>query len=220
VATVATLPRIILLDDHPLILDGLATFIANAGLGAVVGRYVDTESALASLAAAAPDVAIVDVKVHGSFGFAFAEGALAQMPALRVIFMSGHDDDAFVERAFELGASAYLLKTDAMEELTAAVEHVLRGQRYVSSEILGRFPRIDLAPEDAAIPTRLALLTPREREVLRAVSEGKSVKEISRLLNISAWTVTNHKANIMAKLDIHNQVGLTRFAMSTGLLEL
>lgn len=211
--------RVVILDDHPLILDGLAGHLESVGAD-VVARCGTAESAREAFDTLTPEVAIVDIKVNGQFTFELMAEVLRTAPELRVIFITGFDDDAFIERAFQLGALGFVLKSDPPDELARAISIVRAGRRYVSPTLLSRFP--DLERDDASpiVTTRLATLTPREREILKLVSSGKSAKEISQILKISTWTVTNHKANIMAKLDIHNQVGLTRFAVSTGLVSL
>jgi DNA-binding NarL/FixJ family response regulator len=202
--------RVLLLDDHPAVVDGLAGYLEHQPGIEVVARCTTVDSALASLQKVQPDVAIVDVKVGGGFTFELVTKARASLPDLKLIFITGHDDDVFMEKAFKVGAQGFVLKSEPLADIAQAVREVASGQRYVSKEARRRFG-------DSPASSRLALLTPREREVLLYVSQGKSAKEISRVLDISTWTVTNHKANIMAKLDIHNQVGLARFALATGL---
>ena len=211
--------RLLLLDDHPVILDGLAAHLdAEPGMS-VVARCATPEAARRELAAAEPDVAIVDVKLQSSLTFELVAEAKALRPELGLVFITGHEDDVYLERAFQSGAHAYVLKSEPLAEIVEAVRHAVRGERYLSAETRLRFPQLSRAGAETgdAVQTRLSLLTKREREILHHVSQGRSAKEISEILKISTWTVSNHKANIMAKLDIHNQVGLTRFAVSTGL---
>jgi DNA-binding NarL/FixJ family response regulator len=207
---------ILILDDHPAVLDGIASRLAAEEGLVVSARCATASEALEAVKTVKPQVAVVDVKVQSGFSFDFVEKALKDYPGLKFIFITGHDDDLFVERAFEVGALGFVLKSESLDQLVKAVRQVAEGERYVSEETLKRFP--SLAKGDGSVSTRLSMLTPREREILKYVSQGLSAKEISSKLNISTWTVTNHKANIMAKLDIHNQVGLTRFAVSTGLI--
>lgn len=213
--------RVLLVDDHPAILDGLAAYL-NAAHGdpplCVAGAFGTQEAALAALPELSPEVAVLDIKLQGSLAFSFVPAALALKPDLKVVFITGHDDDLFIERALQAGAMAYVLKTEPLAQIAAAIRAASRGERYFSDEIRARFSDID-GGREGELKTRVSLLTRREREVLHYVSQGLSAKEISETLKISIWTVTNHKANIMAKLGIHNQVGLTRFAVSTGLAD-
>ena len=207
---------VLILDDHPAVLDGLASRLEAESDIHVVARCLTSEEALKALETASPSVAVVDVKVQAGFSFEFVKASLKRFPALKFIFITGHDDDLFVEKAFEVGALGFVLKSESLDQLVFAVRKVATGERYVSEETRRRFP--SLVSDSGVVSTRLSTLTPREREILKFVSMGLSAKEISAKLKISTWTVTNHKANIMAKLDIHNQVGLTRFAVSTGLI--
>jgi two-component system response regulator NreC len=211
--------RLLLIDDHPVILDGLAAHLDAEQDMSVVARCTTPEAARRELTAVQPDVAVVDVKLQSALTFDLVAEAKAQRPELGLVFITGHEDDVYLERAFQSGAHAYVLKSEPLAEVVEAVRHAVRGVRYLSPETRQRFPQLSRAGADAGptVQTRLSLLTKREREILHHVSQGRSAKEISEILKISTWTVTNHKANIMAKLDIHNQVGLTRFAVSTGL---
>ena len=211
---------ILLLDDHPVILNGLAAYLEAQPDLTVVARCATASEAMAALEACRPQVAVVDIKLEGGYTFDFVAEALIRDPTLKLVFITGHDDDLFVEKAFQSGALAYVLKSEPLTELVTAVRSAMIGERYVSAQTLKRFPQLGDVSQNEPVQTRLSLLTKREREILHHVSQGRSAKEISELLKISTWTVTNHKANIMAKLDIHNQVGLTRFAVSTGLAHL
>ncbi len=214
------LTNILLLDDHPIILDGLAAFLDAQGDLKVVARCESAEQAMAALKTTSPDVAIVDVKVQGGFSFEFVQAAKKLLPDLKLVFITGHEDDVFIEKAFQAGALGYVLKNEPLTEVSTAVRSAMKGKRYLSCEVLKRVSVDEGEDVGNQVQTRLSMLTRREREVLHYVSQGSSAKEISEILKISTWTVTNHKANIMAKLDIHNQVGLTRFAVSTGLADL
>ncbi len=210
--------RVLILDDHPVILDGLASYLEAQGEFKIVARCDGSDEALVRMRESSPEIAIVDVKVKGGFSFDFVDKALIERPGMKFVFITGHDDDLFIEKAFQSGALGYVLKSEPLSEVVAAARAAVRGERYLSPEVQGRVT-LEGGEKDG-VKTRLSLLTRREREVLHYVSQGRSAKEISEILKISTWTVTNHKANIMAKLDIHNQVGLTRFAVETGIADL
>lgn len=212
--------NLLLLDDHPLILDGLAAYLGKEEDLVVLASCSTTTAALEAIKAAPPDVAVLDIKLQDGNAFSFVADARAVAPNLKIVFITGHDDDVLVERAYQEGALGYVLKSEPLSEITFAVRMAARGERHLSPQLVQRFPGLAQGLAEgsrAPLATRLAALTKREREVLHHVSQGRSAKEISDILKISTWTVTNHKANIMAKLDIHNQVGLARFALSTGL---
>lgn len=210
--------RVLLLDDHPVLVDGLASFIEAQGPYEVVARCATVNEAIEALGSKRPQLALVDIKLVNTFTFEFVEKATAEAEPPKVVFITGQDDEHLIVRALTLGVHGYVLKSEPMDEVAKALETVARGERYYSTEMLRRYP--DLKADDSerpAVKSRLDLLTRREKEILHHVSMGKTAREIASLLNISMWTVTNHKANIMAKLNIHNQVGLTRFALASGL---
>jgi DNA-binding NarL/FixJ family response regulator len=212
--------RLAILDDHPVVLDGLANMIGSQPGQAIVARCTNPDEIFAVLQRERPDVLISDIKMPGANIFAVVKRARIEWPALKVLFLSGHDDDIFIERAFAAGAAGFVSKLASSEDIYAAIQTVAAGGRYISNDIKAKIKTDEGEAGGAGIQTRLSILTPREREILRHVSMGMSAREISQELKISTWTVTNHKANIMAKLGIHNQVGLTRFAVSTGLANL
>jgi DNA-binding NarL/FixJ family response regulator len=215
--------RLVLLDDHPVVLDGMVNLIASQPGHVVVAHCTKASEILAILNRERPDIFISDIKMPGANIFEIVKQAKTAVPTLKVLFLSGHDDDIFIERAFSAGASGFVSKTDSSEDIYMAIQTVSAGGRYISSDIKAKLivpdthEALSVSDSSPKVSTRLSILTAREREILKHVSMGMSAREISQELKISTWTVTNHKANIMAKLGVHNQVGLTRFAVSTGI---
>lgn len=203
--------NVLILDDHPAVAHGLARFLIGHG-HVVVYQGGDPNAALLAAQAKKPDVALVDIKVNGGYSFDFARLAGATVPSMKLVFVTGHDDDVFVTKAMALGATGYVLKSAPLEDIQKAIESAARGKLFVSSGVAVR--------SETGMMMRADQLTKREREILHYVSLGRSAREIAEALKISVFTVTNHKSNIMAKLDIHSQVGLTRFAIANGLASL
>ena len=203
--------NILILDDHPAVAHGLARFLTGHG-HSVVYQGGDPDVALREAKAKKPDLALVDIKVNGGYSFEFARLASSTVPDMKLIFVTGHEDDVFVTKAMELGAVGYVLKSAPLEDVQKAIESAALGKLYLSSGVSAR--------SQSGTTFRTEQLTKREREILHYVSLGQSAREIADALKISVFTVTNHKANIMAKLDIHSQVGLTRFAIANGLASL
>lgn len=182
----------------------------------VVAEASNGKEAIAKAIRFAPDLVIVDLTMPGLNGLEAARRILQQLPSTRVLILTMHDAEEFIERALEAGAHGYVLKSDAEENLVAAVKALLNNQTYftdVASEIVkaglrGRRTRKQLAP------------TPRETEVIRLLAEGKTNKEVARVLGISQRTAENHRAKIMEKLGLKSLSELVRYAVRNEIVEL
>ena len=209
-----TKPRVLLADDHALVLDGLHKILEEHC--EIVGRAEDGRLLLDAVARLEPDVVIADISMPGLNGIDAARQLRKTSPRTRVIFVTMHADPAYVSAAFKAGASGYLLKRSAGTELIQAVQSVMQGHSYVTPLIATTLVnaatgKTQLA--DADEPT----LTPRQREVLQLVAEGHTVKDIARILDISPKTVEFHKTQIMDLLNLHTTADLTKYAMTHGL---
>jgi DNA-binding NarL/FixJ family response regulator len=204
--------RLLLVDDHALVRRGLASLLATEGRFVVVAEAGSGEQALELVPQMTPDVVILDMSLPGIDGLETLRRLrhLAHPP--RILILSMHDEAHLVAQAFQDGADGYLLKDSMDDELFQAIEVVLRGQRFVAAAI-------DRARVQEVL-ARPTMLTAREREVLQLIALGHTTQEVAERLHISPHTATRHRANLMQKLDVHNQVELVRIAASRGLIVL
>lgn len=202
--------RILLVDDHALVRRGLAALLRTDGRYSVVGEAGSGEMAIVQAVSEQPDLVILDLSMPRMDGLETLRRlrTLPQRP--KVLILSMYDEAHFVAQALSDGADGYLLKDAMDDELFHALDAILRGQRYVASAI----DRTQLQ-EAAARPTQL---TTREREVLQQIAAGRTTQQVADHLAISPHTATRHRANLMQKLGVHNQVELLRVASQRGLI--
>ena len=211
--------RILLADDHKLMRSGLRLLIEQQPDLTVVGEAADGREAVALAKSLRPDVAVMDISMPNLNGIEAAHQITQSQAELAVIVLSMHPDESYVLRALKAGAKGYLLKDSAESDLITAVRAVARGKSFfspaVSKVLLDDYIRKlkRSGAEDA-----YDLLTPREREVLQLVAEGKSNKEVANLLNLSVYTVETHRSNIMQKLNLKGVPELTLYAVRKGII--
>ncbi len=207
--------RLLLADDHTLVRAGLRALLDGMENVTVVAEAENGEQAVARALEHAPDVALLDITMPQLNGLQAAERILAQSPGTRIIILSMHAAEEYVNRALALGVSGYLLKDAATLELQAALEAVAAGQIFLSPRITSQLLESRLRQGDGAPkPT----LTARQIEVLRLLAIGKSVKEIAYDLQLSAKTVETYRAQIMERLGLHDIASLVRYAIRTGMI--
>ena len=207
-------PRILLADDHSLVLEGFRRILEDQC--DVVGTAEDGRALLEAASRLKPNVVLLDISMPLLNGIDATRHLKKVSPDIKVIFVTMHADPAYLNEAFKAGASGYLLKRSAGTELIQAIQSVLGGNYYVTP-LLTKGLVNSVISEAPVPPTRQSILTPRQREVLQLVAEGKAVKEIAQLLNISPKTVEFHKAQIMEQLDLRTTAELTKYAMAHGL---
>jgi DNA-binding NarL/FixJ family response regulator len=182
----------------------------------VVGEAGNGTEALELIKQLRPDVALLDVSMPGLNSFEVLEESLRLFPDLRVIILTVHDAAEYAMKALRAGAAGFLPKSAAADELQKALETVVRGETYVSGEVVRRTVLQQAhATEQEEL---LKKLTPRQREILTLVAEGHSTRTIARSLNISVKTVEAHRAQLMQRLNIHEVAGLVRYAIRMGLV--
>ena len=206
--------RVLLVDDHELMRDGLRTLFAQDVEFEVVGEAEDARTAVELAAASRPDLVIMDVSLPDLSGIEATRQVLGQAPEVKVVALSVHADQEYVAGMLQAGASGYVLKGAAASELLQAVRAALAGRTYLSPELAGAV--YDQVQALAGHPE----LSPREREVVRLISEDLTTPQIARQLNLSENTVYTYRQRIMDKLDRHGIAALTKYAVSTGLTTL
>jgi DNA-binding NarL/FixJ family response regulator len=208
-------PRILLADDHALVLEGFRRILE--GQYDLVGTVEDGRALLDAAKALSPDLVILDVSMPLLNGIDAAAQLKKLQPKIKIIFVTMHADRDYVRSAFEAGASAYLLKRSAVDELEQAIRAVMAGHSYITPLITQDVVDIFLAKESESQP-RGSRLTFRQREVLQLLAEGRTVKDIAMLLKVSTRTVEFHKAQIMGQLNLHSTADLIKYALTHGFM--
>jgi DNA-binding NarL/FixJ family response regulator len=209
--------RVLLADDHALVRAGIRVLVEEIEGIEVVAETGNGEEALRLLGVYAPDVAVLDIAMPGLNGFEVLDQATRDFPDVNVIVLTVNETEEYALYAFRHGAKGYLPKTAASTELELAIKAVAGGETYLSPALSQRtfFNRVKSLAGDSV---SLRELTPRQLEVLRLVAQGQSTKDIALTLDISAKTVEAHRAQLMARLGIHDVAGLVRYAIKTGLV--
>jgi DNA-binding NarL/FixJ family response regulator len=209
--------RVLLADDHRIITDGLQGLLDPEPGIECVGVAADGAQAVYMLEHVQVDVVLMDIDMPVLDGIQATERIKAQRPAVKVVVLSMHDEGAMVQRLLELGADGYLVKNCGRDELVLAIREVHAGRKHFSSAVTEGLLKV--RQERASQNELLKDLSEREVEVLGALAEGLTNKEIGERFFISPRTVDTHRTNLMRKLDVHNVAGLVRIAIRTGLVK-
>jgi DNA-binding NarL/FixJ family response regulator len=211
-------PRIMLVDDHPLVREGVRHILAAAALE-VVAEAGDVDEALDRAATARPDLVLLDLSIPGGGGLELARRLRERQPEVKLLVLSVHDHPEYVLGAVRAGANGYLRKDSSPAELREAVRSVTAGESFFSPVVARQLSvAVREEGERENRQQQLARLTPREREVLAGIAQGGTSKEIASALGLSPRTVESYRESLMRKLAIRSVAGLTRFALDTGLL--
>ncbi len=212
--------RILLADDHKIVRDGLRALLKNQSGMEVIAEAGDGRSTVQMVQELLPNVVIMDIAMPDMNGIEATRQITATAPNVKIVALSMHSDKRFVAEMLKAGASGYLLKDCAFEELDNAIRAVIANRIYLSPKladiIIKDYTRLFPKTEFSVF----SILTLREREVLQLLAEGKTTKEISSSLNISAKTVETYRKQLMDKLDIHSIAELTKYAVREGLTSL
>jgi DNA-binding NarL/FixJ family response regulator len=209
-------PRVLMADDHSLILAGLRKLVEVEC--DVVGMVEDGRALVEAAQKLRPDLILLDISMPLLNGLEAARQLTKLVPESKVIILTMHASPTYATEAFQAGASGYLLKRSAASELSKAIESVLQGQQYLTPLITKDVLSSIFKPStgERGTPASTAL-TPRQREVLQLVAEGRGTKEIATILSVSVKTVEFHRARIMQQLDIHTTADLTKYAITHGI---
>ncbi len=206
--------RVLLAEDHTIVREGLrALLLAQQGIE-VVGEAADGRIAIEQALELRPDVVVMDLNMPGVSGIDAITQLSSEAPECRVLVLSMHSSEEYIRPAIRAGASAYLLKGSGLSDLVAAIRAVARGEAFFSPAVA----KVLLSETRRASSEQVMELTPREREVLRWVAEGRSSPEIARMLQLSVKTIEGHRSRIMSKLDVRNVAELVRHAIRLGLV--
>lgn len=213
--------RVFLTDDHTLFRQGIKTLVGSEPDMEVVGEASNAVDAIAQAAESKPDIVLMDIGMAGLSSFEATRQIRKARPETRVLFLTMYDDEDYLVECMESGAAGYVLKDSPAAQLLQAIREVQRGGSYLSPRMLSQL--VDdfrsRVKSTQRLP-RFATLTQREKEVLKLLAEGNSVKEIACILNLSVKTVEAHKFNLMRKLDIHNKAHLVQYAVQKKIIKI
>jgi DNA-binding NarL/FixJ family response regulator len=208
--------KVALIDDHPIVRQGLRNLLQTESSFQVVAEADDGIAGLDLVQRVRPDVLIVDLMMPGLNGLDLIKQALKHLPRLRIVVLSMQSADSYVVEALNSGAAGYVLKETGPSEIIHAIKTIVAGERYLSPKLAQRV--VDSSTGRKRITDPYDSLTPREREILHLIVEGKTSVQIASRLVLSPRTVELHRSRIMKKLDLHNQTDIFRYALERGIL--
>ena len=211
----------LIVDDHPLFREGVKTLIERTPHFRVVGEAANGEEALALAKALKPDVVLLDLSLPDQSGVEVTRQIRTFVPDSRIVIVSMHSKVDLITKAFQAGATGYVVKESATEKLVECMKAISNGEYFLDTSLSQKVVSnlVKSSARASNLDSRYQSLTRREQEVLRLVVEGLSAKEIGDRLFISPKTVENHRTNIMNKLDIHSTMELVRYAAKLGLID-
>lgn len=209
--------RVVIVEDHAIVREGLRSLLTSTKEFDIVGEAEDGHEAINLIDKSRPDLVLTDLSMPRMNGMEMIRTVKKRSSETKVIALTVHRGEEHILAAFKAGADGYVVKEATYSELMMAIKSVLKGNRYVSPEISGRLIDGYLEGSNNRVRSVMDILTPRERQVLKLIAEGYRHKEIADLLYISRYTVEKHRANIMAKLDLHSTVELVTLAIEEGL---
>lgn len=208
---------VLLADNHTLVRAGLRALLQNIQGIRVVAEAGDGREALRLIAAHQPDVVLMDIAMPEMNGLEATARVVKEFPNVRVIILSMHANEEYVLQALRTGAAGYVLKDSGVSELELALRAIAKGETYLSPAV-SKHVVADYVRRVGSESSSLEQLTPRQREILQLLAEGRTMKEIAKLLYISVKTVETHRAQLMERLGIHDVAGLVRYAIRVGLV--
>ncbi len=212
--------RILIADDHEVARKGIRSLLEDHVGWEICGEARDGREAVEYAGTLKPDVLLLDIGMPNLNGLDAARQILATDPEARILILTVHDSEQTVREVLAVGARGFLLKSDAGRELVAAVEALQQRRTFFTSRVAQMMLDGYLRPQDDSEPSGQGVLTPREREVIQLVAEGKSTKEVAMALSLSVKTAETHRTNLMRKLDLHSVAALTLYAVRNGIVQI
>lgn len=209
--------RVMIADDHTLVREGIRSLLSKLAEVEVIGEAKDGIDAVRFCKQHAPDVVLMDIAMPELNGLDATTRIADASPSTRVLFLSMHANEEYMQQALQMGAAGYLLKGADLKELEFAIRSVARGERYLTPAV-AKYMVEGYRNKGRNGATQLAQLTSRQREILQLIAEGHSTKDIAGRLNLSVKTIETHRAQVMKRLQIHDVAGLVRFAIGKGLV--
>jgi len=211
--------KVFVVDDHPIVRQGLALLINREQDLVVCGEAEDAQSAMQSVNAVRPDIMVVDISLSGPDGLDLLKDVRMRHPDLPVLILSMHDESIYAERALRAGAQGYIMKQEATEKVLVALRRILSHEIYVSERIANRMLQRYIGSPTSERPSSVADLTDRELEVFRLIGEGHSTRQIAEELHISVKTVESYQAHIKEKLSLRSARELVQHAIQWSIGE-
>ena len=208
--------RVVIIDDHEIVLQGLKLVLGDHPGVEVVGQATEASEAIQCIKQTKPDLVMLDMELPNSSGVLLSRQILQENPKTKIIIFSGHLNTKYVTEALLEGVSGYLGKIHKTGEIDAALEAVQKGQLYLCAEAATALAK-DYRKKTALAGSQLSI---REKEVLRGIAEGQSTKELGGNLHVSTKTIETHRQNVMEKLNLHSVAELTKYAIRQGLTSL
>jgi DNA-binding NarL/FixJ family response regulator len=212
--------RILIADDHEVARRGIRSLLESHVGWEVCGEAADGREAVAYASKLKPDVFLLDIGMPNLNGLDAARQILAMMPEARILILTVHDSEQVIREVLAAGARGFLLKSDAGRDLVAAVEALQYRRTFFTSKVAQMMIEGYLRPHDDRGASDQRVLTPREREVVQLVAEGKTTKEVATALSLSVKTAETHRTNLMRKLDLHSIADLTLYAVRNGIVQI
>jgi two-component system response regulator NreC len=210
--------RVLICDDHTLFAEGIKAILRGETSLEVIGEARDGRQAVEKVKELHPDVVLMDIAMPDLSGFEATRRVLESDPSVKVLMLTMHDEEELVARCLEAGAAGYIIKDAPASQLVYAIEMTMKGERYLSPAVLKKVVA-GYVKNSTRPKTSYDRLSAREREILKLLAEGLTVKEIASRLNLSVKTVDVHKYNLMRKIDVHDRSELIRYAIQRRLID-
>lgn len=211
--------RVLIVDDHTILRDGLQALLASEGDFDVIGTRSDGRLAVQAAAELKPDLILIDLTMPNTGGIEAISQIKRRHPDIKIVALTFHAEDRYIHATLQAGADGYVLKDDSRTELFSALRSVMNNKNYLSPSICDRVVAGYLAGSDSADESpSWDILTNREREIIKLIAEGKRTRDIAEYLSLSPKTVEKHRTNLMKKLDLHSVSAVTAYAIQNGFL--